>query len=434
MPLLSKRARRDQALAELDRLRQELQRWYDDRTEADRHVDGSPRGQYQTQLQSISSEVSGAVKILADDLGNLDLKRDVADIYEHCALIERQTYWLWRVWYFFREKFDQRNDPRFDKILRAADEVVWSCYRPFFELPALKNWRPPAPLPYIEPTFSPSALRRDQRQALDRKDQDFLLVKGAFAELPVPLIKIPIASIHNPWALVLIGHEIGHIVQPLLEADFNQTFADAIQTAVENAGVDEEDQAAWSAWADEIFADLYCILTMGQWGVWALAQFETGRPEVMSERRTVYPAAYTRLKLMHAMADRLKLPTEKLVAPPAPSKELQKDLTLSGAVADAIIALPKIHELAAALPFDASAYAGGQPGKNMPEVEQWPRHIRGLEASPASSKIRSARMAVAGGASAWSQAVYADDDEQPIAVGEALASKVVAKVAGGAAP
>ena len=36
--------------------------------------------------------------------------------------------------------------------VRAADEVVWSCYRPFFELPALKNWRPPAPLPYIEPT------------------------------------------------------------------------------------------------------------------------------------------------------------------------------------------------------------------------------------------------------------------------------------------
>jgi hypothetical protein len=434
MPLLSKRARRDQVVSELDRLRQELQRWYEDRTAADRHQDGSPRGQYHSQLQAIWSEVSGAAQLLATDLENLNLGENVAALYQRCASNEKQIYWLWRVWYFFRDKFDQREDCRFRGVLRAADEVVWSCYRPFFELPGFENRRPPAPLPYIEPAFSPSALRRDQRQVLDRKEQDFLLVKKAFAELPVPLIKIPITSVHNPWALVLIGHEIGHIIEPLLEENFNRTFAEAIGGSVELAGGSKEDAIAWNGWADEIFADLYCILTMGNWAVWAMAQFEASTPEIMSRRRIVYPAPYARLELMRTLANRLHVPTEPFELRPDGSPELQRDLKLGQSVADAILALPKIGELAAALPFEPSAYATNGAGAKPAEVEHWACYLQGLAASPISNKVRSARMVTAGGAQVWSQTIYVEDFPQAVDQSQALATKIIARITEAAAP
>ncbi len=75
--------------------------------------------------------------------------------------------------------FDQRVGDTCSPTLLAADEVVWSCYRPFFW--ALVNGRvpEPAPLPYIEADFSPSCLRTDRKEVLARRGPDFKLTLEA---------------------------------------------------------------------------------------------------------------------------------------------------------------------------------------------------------------------------------------------------------------
>ena len=51
-----------------------------------------------------------------------------------------------------------------------------------------------------------------------------------------------------------------------------------------------EDKALWTDWAAEIFADWYGLMTMGQWIVWAMAQFEIADRATMIKRRGPYPA------------------------------------------------------------------------------------------------------------------------------------------------
>lgn len=62
-------------------------------------------------------------------------------------------------------------------------------------------------------------------------------------------------------------------MQPAVAPDFANKFGAAISAAVPG-----EDQEYWSDWSREIFADWYAVATMGQWALWALAQFEQGEP------------------------------------------------------------------------------------------------------------------------------------------------------------
>lgn len=432
MPLFSKEGRRIQAIAELDALKRELDQWHKDWTVSDSHEDGTPRGQYKTQLGAIYSEVSATAEILRKGLADIDLSAGVCTVYGEFSRLEREILWLWRIWYFFRDKLQQRNDERFGKILRAADEVVWSCHRPFFELPSLKQVKGPAPLPWIRPDFSPKALRRDQRQALDRKDDDFRLVQEAFRELPVPILDLPITAVNNPWALVLIGHEAGHFVEPLLAPKFNETFARVLAETVTQANGSDDDRQSWYGWADEIFADLYSVLTMGPWAVWAIAQFEIGHPSEMQERRFVYPSPYVRLKLISALAQRYGVGAELAGIPQPPADdsipdELARDLGVVDSMADAITAMSEIRALAAALPFQKLSYVNAEGAARTPEVEQWSRHLQGSGASPPLKQLRSARLAAAGTAKAWSEKIFVQPSSE--ALRSELREQAIAKIA-----
>ncbi len=414
----AKRARRYQALDEIRRLREELEEWYATRTSEDVHLDGSPRGQYRSQLNAIHDEIAGAAKIILNDLENLDVSPATGrgQVYDRCATAERQTVWLWRVWHYFRDKFDQRRDRRYHDALAAADEVVWSCFHPFFQNPETENIGEPAPLPYIEADHSPSALRRDQAErTLKRRGREQTLVDKAF-EAPIPLLKIPITALRSPWALVFIGHETGHFIQPLVAEEFAYvaTFRQGIETAVGAAGGNAGDRQVWSRWADEIFADWYSILTMGQWAIWAMAQFLIGEAAFMRERQNRYPPPLVRLALMAALADHHGLPGTAILesldlrslenagdSPPA-----VPDLGYLPAVVPAVVRpLPSgIGSLADFLSFRGKYY--GDNG----QVMQWSRHLREQGPAPPRNKLHSARVVAAGCARAWRQAFFARAD------------------------
>src|SRR5262249_13799819 len=106
---------------ELTRLRDDHKAWKTRR----RGAVGAER--YKTQLDAIDKLVErGAVQLEAG-LDSVDLSRSEGAIYEACRTFDLRLLWVRRVWQFFREKFDQRDSELAD-TLRAADEIVWSCY------------------------------------------------------------------------------------------------------------------------------------------------------------------------------------------------------------------------------------------------------------------------------------------------------------------
>jgi hypothetical protein len=388
--------------------------------------------QYETQLAAIRSEVVGAATLICKELKNLDVDGDAGAVYARCTKIEKQITWLWRVWYYFRDKFNQRQDDRFAATLEAADEVVWSCYRPFFKAPSNERVPEPAPLPYIETEYSPLALRRDQHQVLGARSKEFDLVTGAFASLPVPILKLPISTVSNPWMLVLIGHETGHFIQPLIapEDAFVKSFRTAIEAAV---GVADADR--WGRWSVEIFADWYSIVTMGAWAIWTMAQFELADDAAMAKRRTPYPSPLVRLELMAALADGYglngtqALSDLQIEAPPiAESAELDIDRSAVKTVAATIRNLPECEELCQRVGLQPTDFAASGL------VEQWANHLLGSGAQPVSNKPSSARRVAAGAARAWNDLVFPPgalpDDERL----EALRTKARAAMKAAATP
>lgn len=125
-PHLINQVRKEQTKLELCRLHKELLVWLEHRRKKDEQQ------QYTTQLNAIESLIGGAIKDMRPDLKALDLSASPGEFYEKCRLIDLRIVWLRRVWQFFREKFDQRDDKQIGPLLRAADEVIWSCYRQIF--------------------------------------------------------------------------------------------------------------------------------------------------------------------------------------------------------------------------------------------------------------------------------------------------------------
>jgi hypothetical protein len=403
-----------QSCLELTRLREELQEWQKRRIEADRHPGGNFRGQYQTQLARIVKEVNLGADAIEDLLKNLKKSTTLTlgAAYQECARHDRRIIWLRRAWEFFRQKFDQRDDPALMACVRAADEVLWSCYKPFFQ--ATGRTMPPAPLPYIENTYSPTAVRVDDSSDLEKSAEvEDSPLKPFFASLPIPLLQLPPASVTSPWMHVLIGHETGHFVQDcvLPAAGYRPVFRERVQ-ALAGGVAGEEAARAWGQWAPEIFADLYAVVTMGPAAVWAVAQFELARPAKVTARGKFYPSALARIYLLAAFSAHRVPPKGRTVldevgidlqAAAADGGELAKDLAVADAVA-ALVAEPlpdgagRWNEIIAA---DPAAWAEGKGLDEPGDVLQWSEALKGKRQRPDQKTLAAARRVAAGTARAW---------------------------------
>jgi hypothetical protein len=150
--------------AEWRRLKRELDEWRARRVRAD------TLGQHRSQLEAAYTLVDRALAELRVAMATLPGAD--ASIDGQWRVHDRRIAWLRRLWAFFRERFDQRDDPALEAVLRGADEVVWSCHRePFAALASSAGVEGgPPPLPYVEPALTPEvfphglvpgALRRD---------------------------------------------------------------------------------------------------------------------------------------------------------------------------------------------------------------------------------------------------------------------------------
>jgi hypothetical protein len=424
---LIKSARKEQTQVELERLRTELEAWLAHRRTHD------SRGQYKTQLQAIESMLQGALAFLAPKCRALDLSQSLNTVYEECRIFDLRLVWLRRIWEFFKTKFDQRDDPRTGDLLRGADEVVWSCYRQVFaqaqqRFPGLEQG--PAPLPYLEPSYSPEAFPAQlvpDQLADPHVAADF--VKQHLLQLPVPLVRLPPACLSAPWWLVLLGHEVGHHIQySLLE---RTQLVSLFRTRVEEAvaqharSASEQDRARdvkrWGRWSCEIFADVFSVLVMGPWAVWAMVDLELQQAETMLQRRDQYPAAVVRLEILARTASALGLDVSEalhglelsalVASAPATAHDGQ---FVQSVVATALAGLPGLPDasldppttLAVLCDFWAEEFA---PNKI---VATWARALRGRERPRNLATLRSARLMACAALQAWPQVMTYSEEER----------------------
>jgi hypothetical protein len=413
MDSTSKDLRINQSLCELARLREALKNWQEDRKDADKHENGEYRGQYQTQIGVIAGEVGTAAGVIEDGLNQLtrDSKNlALAAVYQQCARADRKIIWLWRAWDFFREKFDQRDLPVIGPAVRAADEVLWSCFKPFYK--GMGTPLPPTPLPYVEFTYTPVAVKPDQVSHVEKEEEiDEGPLKNFFAKLPLPLLQLPPTAVSAPWAHVLIGHEAGHFIQESIPAneDFRKVFRGQVEAAAER--VKKGTGTVWSKWAAEIFADMYSVITMGPWAVWVIGQFELARPGKITTRAANYPSALTRIYLLAQFASKAGLGDADAhlttlgidAKASAETDEARTDLQIADEVASLINeTLPGDGRmLRDVIGFKSSDYDPGDGLTEAGPVQQWADALSGKKKKQDEQDIRAARMVAAGSAQAW---------------------------------
>jgi hypothetical protein len=279
--------------AEWRRLQRELAAWRDHRKQRD--VDG----QHRSQLDGCVAVIDAALQELHGPI--VAMARDDPRAAAHCRVHDRRLAWLRRTWDFFRDRFDQRDDATLAPLLRAADEIVWSCHRePFGGLPGPQSTAAgPPPLPYVEPQSTPEVFPRGLVPGTLRRDVDAGFLRAALESLPFAVVRVPSACVTAPWWLVHLGHEVGHVIDDQLLGH------EARAAIVAGLGLGDRSTEEWTHWSSELFADLYALLMFGPWALWALAAAEARDDTSMLAPRDAYPPPAVRLLVMAHACDTL---------------------------------------------------------------------------------------------------------------------------------
>jgi hypothetical protein len=222
--------------------------------------------------------------------------------------VESAALELHRMWEFFRSKFAMRKVEWLRRYLDAVDDFAWACYRPArdaaaaagtIQATALKE----PPLLFFGGGWSPFAMPRDYPFEAERVPDEPLRTQAfvdALKKLPVPVVGIPWFQVRHLPDAVVIGHEVGHIVED--DLGLTKTMRAAIGGAAAPAR-----RQAWESWAGEIFGDLYGQLATGPAFVGALGEVLADDPSwIAREKRTApawgdYPTTYVRMMLNFAL-------------------------------------------------------------------------------------------------------------------------------------
>ena len=309
--------------AEWRRLKRELGAWRERRVRAD------VLGQHRSQLDAAFTLVDRVLDELRVPIATLT--GTGVTVAGQCRVHDRRLAWLGRLWAFFRERFDQRDDATLAPVLRGADEVVWSCHREPSVASASPGASPddPPPLPYVEPSLTPEVFPHGLVPGILRRDVDAPFLRLALEQLPFAVVCVPASCVTAPWWLVHLGHEVGHVIDARLVGH------QARLALVEGLGLDARATADWAQWSGETFADMYAVLMHGQWAVWALAVADSHDEATMIARRNSYPPPAVRLLVMAHACGLLGATTEDLQADVARWQSLvARDCVLAAMVED----------------------------------------------------------------------------------------------------
>lgn len=394
------------------------------RTWAERRHRLDPLDQYRAHIDVLVSVLLQVIGALAAELDRIDSSRPVGEVYTECRLADSRMALVGRIWGWYRNKLDQRDDDKFGPLLAAADEVLWSLYTEVFDNAAAISGRKVSrglvPLPYIEFASAPISTRPSDAPADLARGRGDKILRQFVEELPLPLIGLPLAWADAPWWLVLLGHEIGHQIQSDLAPQFGliREFGELLPAA---AG-DPHAADRWRLWSQEIFADLCLLCATGQWGIWSVAEQCLAGPGTMlagPEPGRRLPGPVTRLALLATAAAALGVDAQAglrgidLDGLAADAEGVtNSDLALAPQVAIAALG----HRLAGFGSFPELFAFNPNDFRPGGIVHRWARALRAPDSFVHESSVRSGRLIACGAVAAWSEvAAIADVAERETA-------------------
>ena len=391
-------------------LRVRVDRWFEHRREED------PLRQYWTQLGTLAQVLSPSLERVQAEVDAIHPDAGTGWVHAECRRNDRRLHLLDRYWSYFSSKWDQRDDDAVKATLFAADEVVWSCWATPFRTAAEPIAS--APLPYLEPFYSPRAIQRSSPPAdVQRADP---LLRSALKTLPLPLVGLPPVVHSRPWWLASLAHEIGHHIEhDLLSGALYGT----LPATIEDAVPEDADPRRWRGWHEEIFADTWSVLLLGPAAAAATCELLRSSDVLMLAEDDAYPSTAVRQSLMSDVLSAAGCP-----GPAVPDyrpdsldgfelDDAEQDLRstalerrlLAPRVAGALILLSPsgsspLPKLAG---WDARRYA--EDG----EVAYWRKQLLAAGGDPLpETDPHTARTALAGGVAAWEAISEIDDDTQ----------------------
>jgi hypothetical protein len=325
-------------------------------------------------------------------------------VYEQCAKLDESLAIATRLFDWYSAKYDQRLSDEYGPVLRAADEVVRSCWSEPFSWTGKQP--PTGPLAYLDDRFDAYATTRRSVPSDLRAPRD-AVVAEFISELPIPTIALPDYAVREAWWLALVAHETGHHVQK--DVADEQATRERIAAALAETGKPEL-AAQWAGWGLEVFADAYSAAMIGDAAGWVVDELQHSAPAKMfalAQAGSRYPPPVVRLALFESFLAELGLSARPPVGPPvaesdlmpAVRKAIEADLAAAPAVARALATLPvgapHLRDLASVEP-DLLA----QPG----QLRGWADQLaRPGPALPALTDRASARLVIAAGVAAYRQ-------------------------------
>ena len=421
---LLRQVRIEQSCRRLDRLIAAAEEWI-----GYRHKD-DVTGQYATQLDVLRKAVVEPLTELRKIASGLSSDRDTGRVYAACRTNDIRAELVRRVFTFYQGKFDQRRDETLGPVLRAADEVAWSCWAEPFRNVIYRDptvTMRPVPLPYIESEYSPAAVPRDDPPAGLTAQRDDPVLLAYLERLPIALIALPAVCVDDPWWLAYIGHEVGHHLQHDLADAWSlvKAFGGLAEEASRAAG--DAEPLRWRTWGAEIFADICSVHTMGPAAVYGIVQLELDDAAKMMQGKAKYPPPLVRLGIMSAVAGQLGLEVTAALQPAGldVASLPQADVITALAAAawdDPLVGRGPFRSL---LAWDGGAFA---PGGLIDVLREGLMNRLELRVRP---DIRTARLLTSAAVAAWEEVAGIADPQEREDKRNALAGRFLPAVVAG---
>lgn len=237
-------------------------------------ADGAPGAAYRSHLEALGAFFHRAVMQL--EARTVSQQRDM-QVIKVLLLFDR-----------YAKAVEQRRDGPWRDLLLAADEVLHAAMRCVARAPGWKVRPVVAPIPVVRATWSPNVTPRDLFPAELRVEGADGVPEAAMRLLPVGLLELSPVVREAPWQLVLLAHELGHVLlhealQPAID-----TWTNRVQGAI----------PGWARFAEEVFADVVAARLVGGHAVWALS--ELADPEGLATNR--HPSMSDRVALAKMVA------------------------------------------------------------------------------------------------------------------------------------
>jgi hypothetical protein len=239
----------------------------------------SPLAKHHTQIRRLAAQVEGLQSQIETDIGALVTDDD---LLRQARTMEKRLLAVQAVWEFFRSKLVLRAQEPFAAFLKSSDAFAWACYAPMLQRYGdAQGTRREPPLVALQGDWSPFAIPRDRAYQVMRSPggwTDSAPFVDVISSLPVPIVGVPWLHLEHLPNVLIIAHEVGHIV----EHDFGleTTVGDRIADALKEANItDTAHTDAWKHWRAEAFADLFACYTAGQEFVWTLVDLLARRAQ-----------------------------------------------------------------------------------------------------------------------------------------------------------